>query len=53
MMFLKINNAINYILQFLNNSAQLKFEFFKKKLNVLKIHIKASFSIVFSSMIDV
>ena len=30
MMFLKIINAINYVLQFQNNFAQLKFEIFKK-----------------------
>ena len=49
MVILKINNAINYVLQFKKKIAQLKFEF---KENFLKIHIKASFSIVFSPMID-
>ena len=46
-----INNAINYVLQFLNSIAQLKFEF-KKKINFLKIHIKDGFSILFSPIID-
>ena len=36
----------------LNHIAQLKFEFFQK-LNFLKIHIKISFSTLFSLMIDV
>ena len=52
MMFLNINDAINYIFAVLNNIAQLKFELQKKKKN-LKIHVKASFSIVFSPLIDV
>ena len=53
MMFLKINNALNYIFAILNSIAKLKFDFFFYELNFLKIHIKASFSIVFSPMIDV
>ena len=36
----------------LNSIAPLKFEFFFR-LNFLKIHIKISFSIVFSPLIDV
>ena len=35
----------------LNNIAQLKFEL-KKKINFLKTHIKDSFSILFSPIID-
>ena len=49
MMFLKINNAINYVLRFLNNIAQTKFDIFKLKF--LKIYIKVNFSLVFSPMI--
>ena len=36
----------------LNNIAQLKFEFKKKKLNFLKIRIKDSFSILFSPIVN-
>ena len=36
----------------LNNIAQLKFEFQKKKLIFLKIHNKDSLSILFSPIID-
>ena len=36
----------------LNNIARLKFDFFFK-LNFLKIHIKVSFSLVLSPMIEV
>ena len=56
MMFLKINNAINYILQFktILHSWNLNLKKKKKKKKtILKIHIKASFSIVFSPMLDV
>ena len=36
MMFLKINNAINSVLQVLNNFAQMKFDF----LTLLKLLLK-------------